>query len=108
MQRCLYSVILFFFFFVQCDYVLSFALKFSCWYADEMTSVFPTILSLLGQDHTVCFGVKLGPPDAAEIKFSDIYAVELIDRGLVHRSNPKSPARCLLGHEWQVDSPVSL
>ncbi|KAK4749679.1 hypothetical protein SAY87_027128 [Trapa incisa] len=53
-------------------------------------------------DHNICFGFKLGPPDAGEIKFCDIYAVELIDQGLVHRSNPSSPARCILGEEWQM------
>ncbi|XP_031379911.1 ceramide kinase isoform X2 [Punica granatum] len=53
-------------------------------------------------DRNICFRIKLGPPDAADVKFSDIYAVELIDQGVVHRSNPSSPARCLLGPEWQM------
>lgn len=84
------------------------ALKFSHWHAYDVILILHTILCLFGQDHTICFGFKLGPPDAAEIKFADIYAVELIDQGLVHRTNPSSPARHFLGQEWLVDSVVLL
>lgn len=57
------------------------------------------------QDVSVCLGIKHAAKVATEIKLSDIYAVELIDHGLIHISNlPRSTERLLLGPDKKVCS----
>lgn len=47
-------------------------------------------------------GVKLTPKVVTEIKFSDVFAVELIDYGLVHESNLPNAGKFLVGHDNEV------
>ncbi|KAH0979791.1 hypothetical protein GBA52_006968 [Prunus armeniaca] len=39
---------------------------------------------------------------ATEIKFSDVYAVELIHYGLIHGSNISNARKCLSGHDSEI------
>lgn len=55
------------------------------------------------QDDSTCLGIKCVSKVATEITLSDIYAVEIIDHGLIHISNlPHATERLLLGHEIKV------
>ena len=55
-------------------------------------------------DESICLGRNLAPKDETEIKFSDVYAVEFIDYGLVHESNLPIVGRCLVGNDHEVCS----
>lgn len=49
-------------------------------------------------------GRKVAPKAATKIKFSDVYAVEFIDYGLVHEPNLLNGGRSLLGNDHEVCS----
>ncbi|KAI8006522.1 Ceramide kinase [Camellia lanceoleosa] len=50
------------------------------------------------QNESSCLGIKLASKEETDIKFSDVYAVEYIDWGLVHESIPGNAGGRLLGH----------
>ncbi|CAL2243372.1 unnamed protein product [Prunus armeniaca] len=54
----------------------------------------------LDNDDSTCLGIKTKV--ATEIKFSDVYAVELIDYGLIHGSNISNARKCLSGHYSEI------
>ncbi|XP_008234502.1 PREDICTED: ceramide kinase [Prunus mume] len=54
----------------------------------------------LDNDDSTCLGIK--SKVATEIKFSDVYAVELIDYGLIHGSNISNARKCLSGHDSEI------
>lgn len=63
----------------------------------------------LEQDRSVCFGIKPVAQVANEIKFTEIYAVELVNNGSTHnKSNVTGPTmhstKHVLGHDSQVCS----
>ncbi|CAL0310992.1 unnamed protein product [Lupinus luteus] len=61
------------------------------------------LMESLGNDDSICFGIKYVSKVATEIRISDIYAVELTDNGLVHISNfPHATEHLFLGHEKQM------
>ncbi|CAN1190131.1 Ceramide kinase [Linum perenne] len=45
-----------------------------------------------------CFGVRFGPEVATEIKFTEIYGVELINYGLIHGSNSPNVKKFMSCH----------
>lgn len=47
-------------------------------------------------------GIKIISKRETEIKFSDIYAVEFMNWGLIHESVLSNPGRCLTRHESEV------
>lgn len=53
-------------------------------------------------DDSTCFGFKLSSKFATKIKFSDIYAVEFINHGLVHESDIPSTGSCLAHHDYKM------
>ncbi|KAG5558310.1 hypothetical protein RHGRI_008291 [Rhododendron griersonianum] len=54
------------------------------------------------QDESPCLGIKLASKSETAIKFSDVYAVEFIDWGLVHESILGNARGCLLGHASEM------
>ncbi|KAK7259766.1 hypothetical protein RIF29_25379 [Crotalaria pallida] len=61
------------------------------------------LVESLGNDDSICLGIKCAAKVATGIKLSDIYAVELTDHGLVHISNlPHATERILLGPEKKM------
>ncbi|PQQ00104.1 ceramide kinase [Prunus yedoensis var. nudiflora] len=54
----------------------------------------------LDNDDSTCLGIK--SKVATEIKFSDVYAVELIDYGLIHGSNISNARKCLSCHDFEI------
>ncbi|XP_022737487.1 ceramide kinase-like isoform X2 [Durio zibethinus] len=48
---------------------------------------------------STCLGIKLVPDIPTEVKFSDIYAVEVADSGMIQESNLTSVGECFLGNE---------
>ncbi|KAG2692213.1 hypothetical protein I3760_08G041900 [Carya illinoinensis] len=61
-----------------------------------------SMVQSFNNDESSCFGVKLAPKVVTEIKFSDVYAVELIDYGLVHESNLPNAGKFLVGHDNEM------
>ncbi|XP_050385493.1 ceramide kinase isoform X2 [Argentina anserina] len=58
-----------------------------------------TLLEPLDNDDSTCLCIKFAPKVATtEIKFSDVYAVELINYGVIHGPNVSNARRCLKGH----------
>ncbi|KAK4572525.1 hypothetical protein RGQ29_030809 [Quercus rubra] len=53
-------------------------------------------------DESICLGRKLAPKAATKIKFSDVYAVEFVDYGLVHEPNLLNGGRSLLGDDHEM------
>ncbi|KAF8380549.1 hypothetical protein HHK36_028037 [Tetracentron sinense] len=53
-------------------------------------------------DGSYCLGVKLASKFETEIKFSDVYAVEESNWGLIHESNRPKAKGCLLGHDSEM------
>ena len=53
---------------------------------------------LLEQDGSTCLGIKFVPKIATELKFADIYAVELTDNVMIQESNLTSTGDCFLGN----------
>ncbi|KAM3682924.1 hypothetical protein ACJW31_12G107400 [Castanea mollissima] len=53
-------------------------------------------------DESICLGRKVAPKAATKIKFSDVYAVEFIDYGLVHEPNLLNGGRSLLGNDHEM------
>ena len=47
-------------------------------------------------------GIKLISKSETEIKFSDMYALEFINWGLIHESVLSNPGGCLMRHETEV------
>lgn len=56
-------------------------------------------LYLLEQDGSSCLRIKFGAKLPNEIKFSDVYAVELTDYGLIHKGNCLTAANILMRRE---------
>ncbi|XVE56428.1 hypothetical protein DITRI_Ditri04bG0008200 [Diplodiscus trichospermus] len=56
------------------------------------------LLDSLEDDGSTCLGLKFFPKIATEVKFSDIYAVELMDSGRIQEPNLTSAAECFLGN----------
>ncbi|KAF7148054.1 hypothetical protein RHSIM_Rhsim03G0162800 [Rhododendron simsii] len=54
------------------------------------------------QDESPCLGIKLASKSETAIKFSDVYAVEFIDWGLVQESILGNARGCLLGHASEM------
>lgn len=54
----------------------------------------------LDNDDSTCLGIK--SKVATEIKFSHVYAVELIDYGLIHGPNISNARKCLSGHDLEI------
>lgn len=54
------------------------------------------------QDESTCLGIKLASKSETAICFSDVYAVEFIDWGLVHESVLGNTRGCLLGYASEV------
>lgn len=74
-------------------------------YCNSHLSFVPSLFCiLLTQDESSCLGIKLASKVATEIKFSDVYAVELINEGLVHESNIPNARRCLAAQDDEVHS----
>ncbi|XP_023534408.1 ceramide kinase isoform X1 [Cucurbita pepo subsp. pepo] len=48
-----------------------------------------------------CLGIKLVPDVAAEVKFSDAYAVEFDDFGVIHKSKLAAVASCMICNEYE-------
>ncbi|KAG7966265.1 hypothetical protein I3843_08G041700 [Carya illinoinensis] len=61
-----------------------------------------SMVQSFNNDESSCLGVKLAPKVVTEIKFSDVYAVELIDYGLVHESNLPNAGKFLVGHDNEM------
>ncbi|PON92408.1 NAD kinase/diacylglycerol kinase-like domain containing protein [Trema orientale] len=51
---------------------------------------------------SICFGIKLLSKVATEIKFSDVYAAESINYGIIHGSSLSSAGRYLLVHKSEM------
>ncbi|OIW13276.1 hypothetical protein TanjilG_25755 [Lupinus angustifolius] len=61
------------------------------------------LMESLGNDDSICFGIKYVSKVATEIRISDIYAVELTDHDLVHISNlPHANEHLFVGHEKKM------
>lgn len=58
----------------------------------------------LEHDDTTCFGIKLVSKAMIEIKFSDVYATEFINYGIIHGLSLPNAGRHLLGHKSEVRS----
>ncbi|KAF3433182.1 hypothetical protein FNV43_RR24284 [Rhamnella rubrinervis] len=54
------------------------------------------------KDESTCLGIKLLSKIATDIKFSDVYAVEFINYGMIHGSNLPNAGRYLLGHNSEM------
>ncbi|XP_059624924.1 ceramide kinase isoform X2 [Cornus florida] len=54
------------------------------------------------QDGSSCLGIKLVSKSATAIKFSDVYAVEVINWGLVHESILENAGGCLMDHASEM------
>ncbi|KAJ8772323.1 hypothetical protein K2173_027500 [Erythroxylum novogranatense] len=52
-------------------------------------------------DRSICFGLKLNPNFATEIKFSDVYGVEFLNYGLIHGYNLPNVGKHLLARVSQ-------
>lgn len=67
------------------------------------TGFFMASSSLQEQGESTCFGIKFVPRTttkmATEIKFSDIYAVELAGTGIIQKSNLTSAVERFLGND---------
>ncbi|KAK9913987.1 hypothetical protein M0R45_037786 [Rubus argutus] len=63
-----------------------------------------TLLEPLDNDDSTCLGIKFASKVATtEIKFSDVYSVELINHGLIRGSNVSNARRCLKGqHDSEI------
>ncbi|XP_041021483.1 ceramide kinase isoform X2 [Juglans microcarpa x Juglans regia] len=61
-----------------------------------------SLVQSFNNDESSCLGIKLAPKVVTEIKFSDVYAVELIDYGLVHESNLPNAGKFLVGHDNEM------
>ncbi|KAL6131809.1 hypothetical protein ACLB2K_070182 [Fragaria x ananassa] len=58
-----------------------------------------TLLEPLDNDDSTCLCIKFASKVATtDIKFSDVYAVELIGYGVIHGPNVSNARRCLKGH----------
>ncbi|XP_050156328.1 ceramide kinase isoform X4 [Malus sylvestris] len=55
-------------------------------------------LEPLENDDSTCLGITFTSKVATEIKFSDVYSVELISHGLIHVPKVSNARRCLSGH----------
>ncbi|KAL5569854.1 hypothetical protein UlMin_026429 [Ulmus minor] len=53
-------------------------------------------------DDTTCFGIKLVSKVTTEIKFSDVYAAEFINYGIIHGSSLPNTGRRLSGHKSEM------
>lgn len=56
----------------------------------------------MGQDESTCLGIKRDSKVSTNIKFSDLYAVEFINYGIIRGSNLPNAGRFLLGHNFEV------
>ncbi|XP_048326354.1 ceramide kinase isoform X2 [Ziziphus jujuba] len=54
------------------------------------------------KDESTCLGIKRDSKVSTNIKFSDLYAVEFINYGIIRGSNLPNAGRFLLGHNFEM------
>lgn len=60
------------------------------------------LLGSSNYDESTCFGIKLFPKVATHIKFSDVYATEFANYGIIHGSSLRNTGRPLSGYSSEM------